>query len=512
MSTVANLAPTTPACEHGGRPTGFSATFDPTRPASAVTVGYSCGCRRPVDAPVTISPFRSASPLTTTTCDPARRTVRRGPLATVPVFYTRTDNGVVHVGTALSRLHTDSAVSVAALGAALAGQPLPSPLTPSTDVFRLATGAALRCLDNDRGVRLHLEELDWRELLPAGFRRAEPRELLRTALVTALADSQADLVAVSGGPASTLLAALATPLPARHVSVRMPVLDRRTVAVGRFADVGLPEIDVVDGTADWAAVRDGDVPVLPEHCDPWLDRVAGEATGSVVSGYGLGLLLAAAGRRERPRRRDLLTGEQVSPELWGRSFFRRAPAAGVHDVPPHWFGPEALAALRTAQAAAATNHLVPEGRADRWLGPLLSQLTALLDGCGLSRVDHTAGDRPAPLLPGLHPAVVGAALALAARGRSLAPVDLLPDGWRPADPPVGGRDRLFAAAYVSERLATASARADLLRRLGDGGWVRADRLAVVLAEPGARLANSWPLHRLHVLATTHRDLMTGARS
>jgi len=356
-------------------------------------------------------------------------------------------------------------------------------------------------------VRLHLEEFDWRELLPDGFRRAEPRELVRTALVTALADAPADCVAVSGGPASTLLAALSEDLPARHVQVRMPVLDRRTEAVSRFVDVRLPEIDIVDGTARWEAVRDGAVPVLPEHSDPWLDCVTGEPAERVVSGYGLGLLLAAAGRRERPRRRDLLTGEQVSPELWGKSFFHRAPAAGAHDVPPNWFGPDALAALRTAQAAATTNHLVPRGRADRWLRPLVAQLTALLDGCGLSRVDTTAQDRAAPLLPGLHPAVVGAALALAARGRSLRAAELLPDGWRPADPPVGGRDRLFAAAYVCERLATSAARADLLHRLGGGGWVRADRLTAVLAQPGTRLANSWPLHRLHVLATTHRELM-----
>jgi hypothetical protein len=471
-----------------------------------VTVTFSCGCRQPVDTPVTISPFHSASPLTTTTCDPVRHEVRRGPLATVPVFYTRSDTGVVRVSTALPDLTTDSAASVAALGAMLAGQPLPSPLTPWSDVFRLSPGAVLRCVDQGPGVRLRLEELDWRELLPPGFRRAEPRELVRSALVTALADSPADCVAVSGGPASTLLAALATDLPARHVLVRMPVLDRRTEAITRFAALGLPEIDVVDGTARWQAVRDGAIPVLPEHCDPWPACVTTEPAERAVSGYGLGLLLAAAGRPERPRRRHLLTGEQVSPELWGKSFFHRVPQVGAHDVPPNWFGPDALAALRTAQAAATTSHLVPRGRADRWLGPLLSQLTALLDGCGLSRVDSVEG-RTAPLLPGLHPAVVGAMLALAARGRSLPPAELLPVGWRPADPPVGGRDRLFAAAYVCGRLATPAAHADLLHRLGDGGWVRADRLAAVLAQPGSRLANSWLLHRLHVLAMTHRELM-----
>lgn len=516
-TTLSTAAAGVTGCVHGGRPTGFTATLASTSDASTLTVMRSCGCRATNNDAVRMSAFTSAPALTETSCDPSRGVARRAPLSQTPVFYRQTADGVVLVSTAVDEVTgPDIRPSPPAIATLLMGHPLPHPLTPWEGVFRLPTGASLTRAPDGR-LRIQLDDMDWRALFPsAAARRQGGVALLREALAAALADTPADCVAVSGGPASAALALIAGGAAdgpvATHVHVDLPLLDRRRDRLR--AELAAP-IEVADGTGRWASDRDGTAPPIPELCDPWPACLAGAA-----SAYGLSALLPAADRTTPIRRLfGVLTAEQVPPDLWGRAWtaaLRARPQSGespVASVGLGWLGPEAQAALKTAQAGAGrpTSHLLPEDPRDQPLHAVANPVVTMLDGRGLSRLDRPGVTRP-PLLVAFHPAVVGAALYRAASGDRTELADLLPAGWRGVDPPTGGRDRLYAADYVGHRLADAHHRAALLAQIRDSGWVQAAPLAAVLAEPAALLRNSWMLHRLHATAQAYPELITGVRS
>ncbi|MEE6261921.1 hypothetical protein [Plantactinospora sonchi] len=503
-------------CVHGGRPTGFTATLASTSDVPGLTVIRSCGCRTTATDALRMSAFTSAPALTETVCDPWRGVARRDPLSQTPVFYRQTADGAVLVSTAVEEVTgPDVRPSPPAVATLLMGHPLPSPLTPWEGVFRLPAGATLS-RERDGRLRIQLDELDWRTLLPPTVdRRKGTTALLHDALTAALADAPTDRVAVSGGPASSVLALIAdrtpdTPVPV-HVHVDLPLLDRRR---GLVQDELPVPIEVTDGTPRWAGDRDGPVPPLPELCDPWPACLAGAA-----SAYGLNALLPPADRTTPVQRLlGMLTAEQIPAALWGKPWtaaLRARPQPGESPVASlglGWLGPDAQAALKTAQAGTGpASHLLPTEPRDRRLHAVANAVTTMLDGRGLSRLDRPGVNHP-PALVAFHPAVVGAALHRAATGDPAGLAELLPGGWRGADPPTGGRDRLYAADHVRHRLATDRDRAALLARVRGSGWVQVEPLTMVLSEPAALLRNSWMLHRLHATVTAFPELLTGVRS
>jgi hypothetical protein len=399
-------------------------------------------------------------------------------------------------------------------------------------VFRLPAGATLTYEPGDR-IRVQFDRYDWRDLYaahPAG--RGDPNARLRAALADAVADTPAGVLAFSGGPASAALAAVAADsragLALRHVHVAVPVLENRRNRLTAYDSAGaaLP-VEVVDGTAAWTRRRDADVPPLPEQCDPWPVRAADGLPGGarVVSAYGLAGLFPAP-PAPPPTGRRLLTAEQVPAAYWGRSWAevrRGAEPAGTGGGGnpsggtgiPSWLGDAARTGLRTAQAGALGSHLLPREGEDTRVMTMLAHLLAVLDGGGLSRVDPPGTEGCAPALIATHPAVVAAALRRAdapARRGPAGVTALAPRGWADADPPPGGRDRLFAAAYVRHRLAPEAVRADLLDRVRGGGWVDDPTLATMLGSEGSRLRNSALLHRLHSTALAYPALLTEGRS
>jgi hypothetical protein len=540
MTAVPETLESATRCPHGGVPVGFAAIFRPGPEPAEMRTRLSCGCRHTgTGQPLRISAFRSAPPVTVTSVSPAERQIRRGPLSQTPVFYTCSPDGVARVATDLSGLvDADTPALAAAVAAQLVGHPLPSPLTPWEGVFRLPAGATLTYVPGDR-IRVQFDGYDWRELYaahPGG--RGDESTQLRAALADAIADTAAGALAFSGGAASAALAAVAAEsragLPLRHVHVAVPVLDSRRDRLTAYGPTGgaLP-VEVVDGTEAWTRRRDADVPPLPEQCDPWPVRAADGLPGGgrVASAYGLAGLFPDP-PEPPPTGWRLLTVEQVPTAHWGKSWaeVRRgaqpaatdaggspaggSPTGGGTGI-PSWLGDAARSGLRTAQAGALGSHLLPREGEETRVMAMLANLLAVLDGCGLSRVDPPGADGCAPALIATHPAVVAAALRRVDGPVRRGPggvAALVPPGWADADPPPGGRDRLYAAAYVRHRLASEPVRADLLERVRGGGWVDDPTLATMLGSAGSRLRNSALLHRLHSTALAYPALMAEGRS
>jgi len=511
-TTLSTTTTAVTGCVHDSRPTGFTASFASTSDETHLTVIRSCGCRTTATGVVRMSPFVSAPTLTETSCDPLRGVVRRGPLSQTPVFYRQSTDGVVLLSTAVEDVTgPDDRPSPPAIATLLMGLPLPHPLTPWEGVFRLPTGTTLT-REPDGRLRIHLDDMDWRALLPSTMDgRRDGAALLRDALAVALADTSAERVAVSGGPASSVLALVADRAVATHVHVGLPLLDQRSDRIQ--AELSVP-IETTDGTGRWIDDRDGPAVPMPERCDPWPALLEGAA-----SAYGLSALLPPVNRASRIQRfLGVLTAEQIAPALWGKPWtaaLRTQPQPSespVATVGRGWLGPEAQAALKTAQAGGLpTSHLIPVDPRDQRLRAVTNAVTTMLDGRGISRLDRPGVTHPQSLVA-FHPAVVGAALHRALTGDPTGLTDLLPPGWRDADPPTGGRDRLYAADHVGHRLAAARDRAALLARVRGTGWIQEEPLAVVLSEPASLLRNSWMLHRLHATAVAFPQLLTGERS
>ncbi|GAB3980575.1 hypothetical protein GCM10029978_079010 [Actinoallomurus acanthiterrae] len=506
--------------------------------------------------PVVVGPFAAAGRLAQTWADPATGTLGRGALSQTRLFYTVADGPdgrVVRFSTDLADVAGDgSAPWVAAVAAALSGQPVPMPLTPHEGVFQLACGTALSTSGGRE--RLTLDEFDLAALAALADqarrilgRPADPREMVRRALRHAVDEALAAAGGrgVLGDGGGLGAAALAAVDPARlrrlHVHLDVPVLDRRR---GRLA-VGA---EVIDGTKHWRRACDDPRADVTGAGDPWppvleLLRSAGDEAGPLLSGAGIVRLLTGVadtpGRLRTGWRQ--LTMAAPFPTLFGRPGWRAwSPprgdeSASAHDhahppddadalLPGGWISPavaEAGAAVTSAQTA---SHLLPIVDDTTGAVPGAEALHVVLDL--LERPPPAPGDRRAdPVLVCAHPVVLGAAVLLARDGRlrvrrrdghiQAAPLlhDLLPPGRRPGDVTPDERDGLLAAAFVTSRLATPAQRAALLARADGSPWIVHDRLRAVLSDSMRVLADARALRRLYVTATCHPDLLaTGGRS
>ncbi len=219
-------------CGHRSAPSGFtgvlvarSANSLPPKPQAELIVHLSCGCSEPVASRLELAPFTVAYPQTLTWCDPQTGSVGRGPLAAIPVFYAELPTGEVRFSSRLAELVDGNAQPHEGVVAAmLAGRRAPIPLTPYRGVFRLPAGSALSLADGR--VRVSFTDFDWNELVPAR-RAGSLHAAVSVAIDTAVAESLARAVAVSGGVASTALslAARRAGLAAVHVDAGLPGFD-----------------------------------------------------------------------------------------------------------------------------------------------------------------------------------------------------------------------------------------------------------------------------------------------
>ncbi|WP_345430667.1 hypothetical protein [Actinoallomurus vinaceus] len=531
----------------------MAATSDAaTVPGTAADYGVA-GDRGRSAGPVVVGPFASVGRLAQTWADPATGTLGRGPLSQTRLFYAVADGPdgrVVRFSTDLADVAgTGSVPWAAAVAAALAGQPVPMPLTPYEGIFQLACGTTLSTPGGRE--RLTLDEFDLADLADQARRilgrPTDPRELVRRALQHAVDEALAAAggCGVLGDGGGLGAAALAAVDPARlrrlHVHLDVPVLDRRRGRLPAGAEV-------VDGTEHWRRACDDYVVDAADAGDPWppapeLLRSAGDEAVPLLSGAGLVRLLT--GVADTPGR--LCTGwRQLTmaapfPTLFGRPWWRAwspprgdAPASPYdHAHPPDdaeallpggWISPVVAEAGGAVTSAQTASHLLPLVDDTTGAVPGAEALHAVLDI--LERPPPAPGNRRIdPVLVCAHPVVLGAAVLLARHGRlqvrrrdghfQAAPLlhDLVPPGRRPGDVTPDERDGLLAAAFVTRRLVTPAQRAALLAQADGSPWIVHDRLHAALTDPMRMLADARALRRLCVAAACHPDLLaTGGRS
>ncbi|MEU7166272.1 hypothetical protein AB0A70_16720 [Streptomyces morookaense] len=517
---------------------GFAGVVEDGR--VAVDSLCSCGNRhraaagRPGEQPVTAGVFADAGRVAETWVCPRTGELGRGALSQIPLFYSVFDNSV-RFSTDLGELAGETAEPwPAAVAAALHGTVLPAPLTPYENVFQLACGTTLTVTGGRE--RLDLAELDLAELADRARRlagRSGPVATLRCALAHAGTAAQAGAAIVlgdGGGLGAAAIAAACGGLVRRvHVHVDVPVLERRRARLA-------PGTTVIDGTRSWLRACSRTGPGYAHEADPWPpgpELLPGRVR--LLSGRALVRTLtgppAGTGRLRTGWVR--LTGAQSVPVLRGHRGWRAwlppapaaAPTAAPTAEPPApadaerdrlepagWMSQAARAARAPVGSADAGSHLVPAEGAGATLG-------AVIDALESRPLSSRRPDGPEPVLVSAHPVVVGAIAHLALdgrlrrnlRGSHVDPVPLLrelvPAGWRPSDTTPAERDKLFAAAFVTRRLATAEQRARLLARVESSPWIDADRLKAVLADSRKILFDAPALHRLYVTAERYGEAM-----
>jgi hypothetical protein len=509
---------------------GFAATLHAAEAQrSTIRVDTVAGGSREVTGRVDVGPFPAHRPRTSTWCDPVTRTVGRGPLSPVPLFYGLGPGGDLAVATSIRAVVTAVGAEPSPMGvvARLAGMPLPPPVTPYREVYRLPAGARIAVAAGR--VRLSHDQVDWEELVPPWSTRQQRSALVTEALRAALAELPAGWSAQSGGLGSAALAAADAAGRGRvHVRLDVPMLDRRIVGATEA-------VELIDGTARWHAMRDAAAPPYPEHCDPWTVI---SAQNDAVCGQLLRAIFGPNVDRPRGRLRAgwaLVTAERAPGELAGKRGLhaftpRRQPrlvSARVSQVDaqrdpgrlPAWLSETARSLVGLVMAIPpGGGHLIPgcSGPQGPFRGALLPLMDAL-DSAGIAELGPPDGrEVPAHEIPAhvaSHPAVIGAALRLRIAGRSGrghhagAPAlrELLPDPWLPADPPASGRERLLAADLVSHRLADPATRQDLLEQAVASGWAEPASLVAALESPGQRLRQSLWLHRLWATIAAYPD-------
>jgi hypothetical protein len=549
-------------CLSGGAPVGFAGTATPGR--MVVETVCSCGGRHvPLAAedkapgPVVVGPFASAGRLAQTWADPATGTLGRGALSQTRLFYAVIEGPggrLVRFATDLADLlRTGTPMWSAAIAAALAGHPLPMPLTPYEGILQLACGTTLGTSGGRE--RLGLDELDLADLAEQAARMlgrpTDPAEVVRRALRHAVEEVVATagghgVLGDGGGLGAMALASIApTRLRRIHVHLEVPVLDRRQARIPAGARV-------TDGTPHWNRACEFPSFGATGESDPWppppdLSRSTGAEPGPLLSGAGLVRLLTGAaddpGRLRTGWRQ--LTMAAPFPALIGQPGWRawdpprgddppppepvapdhgHRPDDAGHLLPGGWIAPAVAAAGVAVTSARTPSHLLPIVDDTTGAVPGAEALHAVLDL--LERSPRTPGDRRLdPVLVCAHPVVVGAAVLLARHGRlrlrrrdgyvQTAPVlrDLIPAGRLPADVSPAERAALLAAAFVTRRLDTPAQRAALAARVEHSPWVVHDRLRAVLADSGRVLADARALQRLWATAPYHPGApATGGRS
>jgi len=496
----------TSRCEvHAGAVVGFSGILRTGHPAE-VLVEFSCGCRARTTGPVEVGPFRSSNRGTVSGWDPTSGLVRRGALSMVPVYYTTRSTpagAAVSFSTRLGDLvDAQTPVLDTAVAALLAGGDVPAPLTVYQDVFRLPPGTGVGIAGGRQ--RLHHETFDYTGLEVSRRRDRRASALLAEALAEALDDiPHHPIVGVSGGAGSTVVGRVGN-RPMVHVHVDLPVLAARRERLDST-------VEVIDGTPWWRRICGDALPPYLEELDPWLVTLTATNAGTPVSALGLAHLFATVpGRRQWWRSGwRLLSVAEPPPQLYGKPWWSawwRPTAQSTNpesaDAEPSahpWLTPQALSTGATASNARIPSHLVAGH--DPIVAAIAQRTLDLLD-----RVEDCRGVRTSvPVLIATHPAVVGAALVVARRngrrkadqrGLPAALGGLLPEPWRPADPPPLPRLRLLAAAFVQEQLGSEQRRVDLLEKVEDTAWIDAAHLKEVLADPRERLRSAVSLLRL----------------
>ena len=507
-------------CAHGGVPVGFSGRLGGE---GRGRVWLSCGCVAEARDRVEVSPFSRRYAEALSWCDPAAGVVGRGALSQVPVFYRHVPGEGVAFSTWLGDLVGPQTPTHPGVVAALVvGRPIPAPLTPYREIWRLGAGSVLSAHEDKP--RLWLREFDWTTLVPAG--RASASSLLRVALEAAVTESAPAVITLSGGSASAALlrVAASSETPGVHVAVEIPVLgDRGKTLAGRA--------EVVDGTGVWEAAREARCPPLPQHCDPWpqvsLEAAAGRR---VVSGAGLSALFAGKApvlswwQRSWRALAVELAEEDLLGASWRLALRRRPPRAHDRASDDPWLDTERAKVATTAVGPTAGSHLLTGiERAAGVVGSVAQRVMALVESLDLADPGNADSNQDGPsqraaprvVHAALHPAVVGAALTGRAETRwqggrliDASPVvDVAGQGFSVVDAPDEARQRLFAADLVTHRLASPSTRDELLARLeARPGLVAVGGLKAVLADQAQRLAHSLGLHRL--LAVSARYPMT----
>ncbi len=251
----------------------------------------------------------------------------------------------------------------------------------------------------------------------------------------------------------------------------------------------------------------------------------------MLTGYGLADVLGRSGAPVSARSRwsngwRRLSADLADPALLGRPWWhawRSQQEPGQHDhggANPRWLTDVVRDHAVAVLGGALPSHLLPaDGAAPPTLRAAVRPVVALADSVGLTGHDWPViGDppaRPAPAavtIAALHPAVVGAALALAGSERSRLVDGTWYDAWPLwelagrdfvlADVPAAARDRIYAAAFVQHRLSGRGAAQELLDQLRHSPWVAQLKLSEAVSDEASWLRDSLALHRL-IAAAAH---------